>query len=149
MSAEKTNYENSRNDDNGTVSGDIATGKSVKIRSTTINGSAVVKDLTYTEEAVRNTGASEAIILQGNTIKQINIDYVGTAIEETHIADEVVASSGGNWDDSNLLAGDEGNVADGVAFGLSQTGTLIAGTPVFYVTPVSYTHLTLPTNREV
>jgi hypothetical protein len=62
--------ENSRNNDNGTVAADIATDKSVKIRNVTTNGTF--------NEAARNSGASADIIKTGETIKQLNIDYVGT-----------------------------------------------------------------------
>jgi len=73
--------ENSRNNDNGTVAADIASGESVKIRNTTINGAATI---------------------------------------ETHTANQVLKSAGGNYDDDNLAVG---NVRP-VAFGLAQTGTL-------------------------
>jgi hypothetical protein len=49
----------------------------VKIKNVTTNGS---NDKLYTaaEELARNTGAAVGIIKAGETIKQINIDYLGT-----------------------------------------------------------------------
>jgi hypothetical protein len=84
--------EQTRNNDNGTVAADIVTGKSVKVRNTTITGAATL---------------------------------------ESHTANQVISTAGGNWDVSNLSVG---NVRP-VAFGLSQTGTLanLAATDAAYV----------------
>jgi hypothetical protein len=50
----------------------------------------------------------------------------GTAVAEAHTADQVLKSASGNWNDDNLGVGSEGNVADGVVYGLAQEGTLVA-----------------------
>jgi hypothetical protein len=92
--------EAARNSLNGTVAGDIRTGKSVKVQDETLTGTAII---------------------------------------ETHTADQVLKSAGGNWNDDSLGIGDEGNVKNTVAFGLSQTGTLASGS---LVAPDKPTNLT-------
>jgi hypothetical protein len=71
--------ENSRNNDNGTVAADIATGKSVKIRNTTINGSND-KVLTLAEEASRNTdpGVSHVDVDAVASYKHLNVTKTPT-----------------------------------------------------------------------
>jgi hypothetical protein len=51
----------------------------------------------------------------------------GTLDSDKILKSNATGSGAGNWDDDNLGVGDEGNVADGVDFGLAQTGTLVAG----------------------
>jgi hypothetical protein len=49
--------------------------------------------------------------------------YSGSADLEAHTAEEVVKSAGGDWDDTELQVGDEGNVKKDIEFGLDQVGT--------------------------
>lgn len=62
----------------------------------------------------------------GQTLTEDNSSAVFMAVQYADGADldAVLKSAGGNWNDDNLGVGDEANVADGVAFGLSQEGTL-------------------------
>jgi len=80
VAATHTKYlslETGRNNDNGTVAADIADGKSVKIRGTTTTGTSD-KIYSTADEVARNNGASAGIIKLDKTVKQINIDIVGT-----------------------------------------------------------------------
>jgi hypothetical protein len=143
--------ENSRNNDNGTVAADIATGKSVKIRNVTTNGSLVAKDLTYAEEAARNTVSAANVDPASGAYLHLGVSTNGTldvpALSSVDPLDTLRGAAGtmdvpaitkvlksdtlrgvaGSWDDDNLGVGSENNVRNGKAYGLSQTGTLSGG----------------------
>jgi hypothetical protein len=104
--------ENSRNNDNGTVAGDILVTKTIKIKNVSTSGTF--------DESVRNIGLPSNKILLGNTIKIQNVTTSGSAIEETHTSSQVLSSAGGTWNDSNLS---NGKIAQGTQWGLSYTGT--------------------------
>lgn len=65
-------------------------------------------------------GIAGSDVLTGHSPKIKNTTYTGSATAETHTANQVISTAGGNWDVSNLSVG---NVIQDVAFGLSQTGT--------------------------
>lgn len=105
--------------------------------SNTANGtptlSAAYADY-LTLEATRNdapAGFAGSKVLTGYAPKIKGTTYTGSATEETHTANQVLKSAGGNYNDDNLSAG---NIRP-VAFGLSQTGDLanLAATDAAYL----------------
>jgi hypothetical protein len=83
------------------------------------------------DEAARNTDPGISNVLAPTSYKIQNANLTGTATGETHTANQVLKSAGGNYNDDNLSVG---NIRP-VAFGLSQTGTLanLASTDAAYV----------------
>jgi hypothetical protein len=67
-----------------------------------------------------DNGTVAADILTGESVKIRNTTINGAATAESHTANQVVKSAGGNYDDDNLAVG---NVRP-VLFGLGLTGTL-------------------------
>lgn len=84
------------------------------------------------DEAARNTDPGIFNVLAPTAYKIQNANLTGTATGETHTADQVLKSAGGNYNDDNLSVG---NIRP-VAFGLSQTGTLanLAPTDMAFLT---------------
>lgn len=86
----------------------------------------------YATEASRNnTTAGAEQIATGYSVTIAGSTTAGSATLESHTANQVLKSAGGNYNDDNLSVG---NVRP-VAFGLSQTGTLanLAATDTAYV----------------
>lgn len=59
----------------------------------------------------------------GVTVKILGETFNGSETPETHTANQVLKSAGGNWNDDNLGEGSENNVKALIAYGLSQTGS--------------------------
>lgn len=78
------------------------------------------------------TGLTVDMVVVGNSWQDGDGLHAGIAPEESHTANQVLKSAGGNYNDDNLSVG---NVRP-VAFGLSQVGTLgnLAATDAAYVT---------------
>ena len=76
--------------------------------------------ISFTDEAIRNTTPGTSAVTSGVSWQYLNNTQIGTANNESHTANQVLHSAGGNYIDEDL---DPTSVYSGIVFGLSLTGT--------------------------